>query len=157
MRDIRGLPVEAAFWTGSYYKFTDAGARSTDAFVDVLWPQHVAEQLSLPNINPPAHVAAHLTNTFDLMTQEKDSTGHMLGAPNLVPYGGNLHPFMRNRPRELGFQAAVVWTGTNVELAGTLIREGRPLGRPVVHQIYSASASRRWCVRLQRPRGMERL
>lgn len=144
---------EAAFWTGSYYKFTDAGARSTDAFVDVLWPQHVAEQLGLPDINPPAHVAAHLTNTFDLMTQLKDSTGHMLGAPNLVPYGGKPYPFLLNRPLELGFQAAEVWTGTNFELAGTLIREGRRLGRPdlvadgnelaegLVHQIYSPSAA----------------
>ena len=43
---------EAAFWTGSYYKFTDAGTRSTDAFVDVLWPQHVAEQLKLPRHQP---------------------------------------------------------------------------------------------------------
>ncbi|MFC8523610.1 GH116 family glycosyl-hydrolase [Pseudarthrobacter sp. NPDC057230] len=144
---------EAAFWTGSYYKFTDAGARSSDVFVDVLWPQHVAEQLALPDINPPERVAAHLTNTFDLLTQVKDSTGHTLGAPNLVPSGGKPYPFLPNRPREVGFQAAEVWTGTNFEVAGTLIREGHRLGRPdlvadgnelaegLVHQIYSPTAA----------------
>lgn len=144
---------ESAFWTGSYYKFTDAGERSTDVFVDVLWPQHVAEQLGLADINPPERVAAHLTNTFDQLTQVKDSTGHMLGAPNLVPNGGKPYPVLPNRPRELGFQAAEVWTGTNFEFAGTLIREGRRLGRPdlvadgnelaegVVHQIYSPTAA----------------
>ena len=144
---------ETAFWAGNYYKFTDAGARSTDVFVDVLWPQHVAEQLGLADINPSEHVAAHLTHTFDQLTQLKDSTGHMLGAPNLVPNGGTPYPFLLNRPLELGFQAAEVWTGTNFEFAGTLIQEGRRLGRPdlvadgnelaegVVHQIYSPTAA----------------
>ncbi|WP_163630271.1 GH116 family glycosyl-hydrolase [Microbacterium sp. B35-04] len=143
---------EKAFWTGSYYTFTDAGERSTDVFVDVLWPQHVAEQLGLADVNPPERVAEHLTNTFDQLTQLKDSTGHMLGAPNLVPNGGKPYPVLPNRPRELGFQAAEVWTGTNFEFAGTLIQEGRRLGRPdlvangnelaegVVHQIYSPAA-----------------
>ena len=119
----------------------------------MLWPQHVAEQLGLADINPPERVAAHLTNTFDQLTQVKDSTGHMLGAPNLVPNGGKPYPVLPNRPRELGFQAAEVWTGTNFEFAGTLIREGRRLGRPdlvadgnelaegVVHQIYSPTAA----------------
>ncbi|MGC5172160.1 GH116 family glycosyl-hydrolase [Microbacterium sp. DT81.1] len=151
--DASRAAYESAFWTGSYYKFTDAGERSTDVFVDVLWPQHVAEQLGLADINPRERVAAHLTNTFDQLTQLKDPTGHMLGAPNLVPNGGTPYPVLPNRPRELGFQAAEVWTGTNFEFAGTLIREGKRLGRPdlvadgnelakgVVHQIYSPEAA----------------
>ena len=71
---------------GSYYKFTDAGARSTDAFVDVLWPQHVAEQLGLPDIksartggrSPDQHVRpAH--------PGEGHPSGHVLGAPESRP------------------------------------------------------------------------
>jgi len=77
----------------------------------------------------------------------------MLGAPNLVPIDGEPYPLLPNRPRELGFQAAEVWTGTNFEYAGTLIKEGRRLGRPdliadgnqlaegVVHQIYGPTAA----------------
>ncbi|PTL71917.1 hypothetical protein C1I63_03060 [Rathayibacter caricis DSM 15933] len=144
---------DKAFWTGSYYSFTDAGERATDVFVDALWPQHVAEQLKLPDVNPRDRVGTHLTTAFDQLAQVKDSSGQLLGAPNLVPIGGKPYGYIPNRPREAGFQAAEVWTGTNFEFAGTLIREGRRLGLPdlvtkgntladgVVHQIYSPDAA----------------
>ena len=67
---------EPAFWTGSYHKFTDAGDRSTDVFADVLWPQHVAKQLGLPDIAPPARVAAHLSKHFRPSDPGEGLPGH---------------------------------------------------------------------------------
>ena len=125
---------EDTFWTDdSYYRIASEGRRYTDVLADTLWPQHEAELLDLPDLLPADHITSHLQTAFGVLLQNRDATGHLIGAPNLVPRNGQPYPFVPLPPRSLspdqagenGFDKGEVWLGTNYELAATFIREGQ--------------------------------
>ncbi|MET7701069.1 GH116 family glycosyl-hydrolase [Streptomyces sp. NPDC005485] len=137
--------IEANFWTGTYYRFTNAGHKSTDVFADAIWPQYAAQQMNLPDVLPMDRVAKHLKTVYPIMKKAKDAKGRLSGAPNLIPITGEPYGFL---PPGYEFQAPEVWTGTNFGVAATyieigrrlkdatLISYGRQLGSAVSHQIY---------------------
>lgn len=152
---------ESTFWTdNSYYRVASSGRRYTDVFSDTLWPQYQAELLGLPDLMPADHIRSQLDTEFRVLLQNKDATGHLIGAPNLVPIDGHPYPTVQLPPRSLteeqaaenGFDKDEVWPGTNYELAATFIREGQRLRSPsllsdgialadaIAYQIYDPAA-----------------
>lgn len=150
---------EKAFWTGSYYRATSEGRRFDDLFSDTLWPQHHAPLLGLPVLLPTDHIASHLRTQAKLLMQNKDATGHLRGAANLMRLDGTLYPFV-GLPQastmdvgENGFDAREVWMGANYALAATYLEVGANLGladltatglalaRALDHQVYAPSSA----------------
>ena len=98
-------------------------------------------------------MAAHLTTTFDVLTQLKDSTGHMLGAPNLVPIDGEPYPLLPDPAKgtRVPGRGGVDWNelrvrrhahqGGSTARTAPLIADGDQLAEGVVHQIYGPTAA----------------
>jgi len=118
---------DSMFWNDTYYKFTDKGTLSTDAFVDVIWPQYQAELMNLPDLFPESKIVKHMQTVYPILTQNTDKNGRLIGMPNIVPFKGVPYAFVENG---LGFQRSEVWVGTNYENAAIYLREGKRFNLP---------------------------
>jgi non-lysosomal glucosylceramidase len=143
------IAFEATYWTGTYYRFTDQGAMSTDVFADAMWPHYRALQLGLPGLFSPERVVTHLRTAFRVLTQVRDATGRLVGMPNAVPIDGKPYEHFVN---DLGFQSGEVWTGANYAIsaqyltlgsrygADDLVQMGRKLAEDVIHHAWAGDA-----------------